>query len=86
MLLDPTRHTLTFRCLPTRSASLRTPTSSSLCTFSLLPFSVPVVVIPVFLSSLFNSAASSCSPFIIFLLAQVLVVWPLLGSLATAVA
>lgn len=87
VLLDPTRHTLTFRRLPTRSASLRTPTSSSLYTFSLLPLSEPAVVIPVLLPSRFNAAtSSSCSPFVIFLLPQVLVVWPLLGSLATAVA
>lgn len=91
------RHTLTFRRLPTRSASLRTPTSSSsysLCTFSLfplsasLPLSSSAVIVPALLSysSSSTAASPSPSPFVILLLAQVLVVWPLLGSLPAAVA
>lgn len=88
VLLCPKRHTLTFRRLPTRSASLRTPTSYSLCTFSLLPLSasLPPIVVPALFSS--SSAASSPSPrpFVILLFAQVLVVGPLLSSLAAAVA
>ena len=99
---DPARHTLTFRCLPTRSASLRTPTTSSssysLCTFSLLPLSASLplsssaaIVVPALLSSSSCSSSSAASspcpsPFIVLLLAQVFVVWPLLCPLAAAVA